>query len=111
MNTTNKLTEGPILKNFLWFIIPIIITGFLQQFYNAADTMIVGKFDGGTALAAVGSTSSLINLIITFFNGLSIGTNVLCAKLFGAGDNITHPVLTVAVHRDNTLAVTVIKIP
>ena len=86
MNTTNKLTEGPILKNFLWFIIPIIITGFLQQFYNAADTMIVGKFDGGTALAAVGSTSSLINLIITFFNGLSIGTNVLCAKLFGAGD-------------------------
>ncbi|MBQ4526906.1 MAG: MATE family efflux transporter [Clostridia bacterium] len=88
MSNTNKLTEGPVLKNYVSFIIPVLLTGLLQQFYNSADTMIVGKFakDGETALAAVGSTASLCALIVTFFTNLSIGTNVVCAKLYGADD-------------------------
>lgn len=88
MTTENRITSGPVLKPFLSFIIPIILTGFLQQLYNSADTMVVGKFapNGDTALAAVGSTSSLCALIVTFFVNLSIGTNVICAKQCGAND-------------------------
>ena len=86
MNTENRITQGSVLRPYLSFIIPIILTGFLQQLYNSADTMVVGKFapDGDTALAAVGSTSSLCALIVTFFVNLSIGTNVMCARKYGA---------------------------
>lgn len=78
------LTEGPILKKFLLFAFPVLLTSLMQQLYNAADIMIVGNFADGDALAAVGSTSALTNLIINLFIGFSVGANVVCAKCYGA---------------------------
>lgn len=80
------LTEGPLFGKILIFTIPIILTGMLQLLYNAADTIIAGRFsdDGETALAAVGSCGSLINLIINLFMGLSVGAGVLVAQHIGA---------------------------
>ncbi len=84
MKLGTNLTEGPILKKFVLFVIPLIFTGFLQQIYNAADTVVVGRFASETALAEVGATSSMSALIITLFMGLAVGTNVVCASFFGA---------------------------
>ncbi|MBE7032243.1 MAG: MATE family efflux transporter [Ruminococcaceae bacterium] len=84
MKLGTNLTEGPILKKFVLFVIPLIFTGFLQQLYNAADTVVVGRFASETALAEVGATSSMSALIITLFMGLAVGTNVVCASFFGA---------------------------
>ncbi len=78
------LTTGSIVKKYIFFVLPIIASSFLQQLYNAADTMVVGKFVGDTALAAVGSTSHLTNLILNLFIGLSVGINVVCSKYYGA---------------------------
>ena len=68
------------------FAIPLAISGILQLLFNAADIIVVGQFVGPSALAAVGSTSALINLIVNLFIGLSVGTNVLVAQSYGAGD-------------------------
>ena len=89
MKTGTNLTEGSIMKKFCLFAIPIILSGFLQQLYNTADTIVVGRYavDGEGALAAVGATTSLIHLILNFFIGLSVGTNVICARFFGAKNN------------------------
>lgn len=81
-----NLTEGPVLKKLLQFSIPLIFSSVLQLLFNAADLVVVGKFAGDESLAAVGSTGSLINLIINLFTGLSIGTNVIAAHYFGAGN-------------------------
>ncbi len=80
------LTRGSVLKNLILFAIPIFFTGLLQQLYHAADVVVVGNFaqDSKTALAAVGSTGAITNLIINLFVGLSIGANVVCANLCGA---------------------------
>ncbi len=86
MKLGTDLTKGPVFKNFILFIIPIILSSVLQQLYNTADTLVVGKFVGDVALAAVGSTGSITNLILNVFIGLSVGTNVLCARYFGAGN-------------------------
>lgn len=86
MKLSVNLTEGPIFKKFVFFAIPLIFTGFLQQMYNVADTVVVGRFASETALAEVGATSSLSALIITLFMGLAVGTNVICAGFFGAED-------------------------
>ena len=79
------LTQGPTFKNLLVFVIPIIITSFLQQLYITLGSVIVGSFAGKTALAAIGATASLTNLLLNFFIGLSVGATVTCAKYFGAG--------------------------
>ena len=63
MKLGERLTEGPIFKKFVFFVVPVIISGFLQQLYHAADTVVVGWFAGDTALAAVGATSSLSALL------------------------------------------------
>ena len=81
-----NLTEGPIFKNIVIFTIPVIITNFLQQLYITFGLMIVGNFEGKTALAAIGSTTSLTNMMLYFFIGLSVGATVTCAKYYGAGD-------------------------
>ncbi len=83
-----NLTEGSIWKKFCLFVVPVILSGFLQQLYNTADTIVVGQFAGDTALAAVGSTTVLTNLIVTLFIGLSVGTNVVCARFFGAENKV-----------------------
>ena len=78
------MTSGPFLKKILIFAIPLMVTGVLQLVYNAADIMVVGRFAGSDSLAAVGSTSSLINLIINLFIGLSTGAGVVTARNIGA---------------------------
>ncbi len=88
MKTGVNLTTGSIWKKFCIFVIPIILSGFLQQLYNTADTIVVGRFAGDVALAAVGSTTTLTSLIVNLFIGLSVGTNVVCSRFFGAENKI-----------------------
>ncbi len=76
---------GPILHNMLLFTIPLMCSSILQLLFNAADIVVVGRFAGDNSLAAVGSNSSLINLMTNVFMGLSVGGNVLAARDFGAG--------------------------
>ena len=80
------MVHGPLLKNILLYAFPLMLSGILQLLFNAADIIVVGRFAGSQALAAVGSTSSLINLLINLFIGVSIGTNVLVARYYGARD-------------------------
>ena len=81
-----NITEGVIWKQLLLFFFPILMGSFFQQMYNTVDTIIVGRAVGTQALAAVGSTSSLINLINGFFIGLSTGATVILSQFFGAND-------------------------
>ena len=81
------MTEGPLTTKIIKFTIPVMLTGILQLLFNTADVIVVGRFTGKTALAAVGSTGSLINLLVSLFMGLSIGTNVLVARYQGAKDD------------------------
>lgn len=78
------MCNGPILKKMLIFTLPLMCSSMLQLLFNAADIIVVGRFAGDTALAAVGSTSSLILLLSNLFIGLSVGVNVLAARYFGA---------------------------
>ena len=78
------MTSGPLLGKILLFSIPLMLSGILQLLFNAADIIVVRRFAGSGALAAVGSTSSLINLLINVFVGLSVGVNVLVARYYGA---------------------------
>ena len=79
------MTNGPLLGKIVRFAIPLALSGILQLLFNAADIIVAGRFAGSQALAAVGSTSALINLIVNLFIGLSIGVNVLVARYYGAG--------------------------
>ena len=81
------MCHGPLVKKLLIFTIPVMISGVLQLLFNAADIVVVGQFVGSQALAAVGSNSSLINLIVNVFIGISIGSNVLVARHYGAGEH------------------------
>lgn len=78
------MCSGSILKKILLFTLPLMCSSLLQLLFNAADIIVVGRFAGDNSLAAVGSTSSLINLLTNFFMGLSVGANVLVARFFGA---------------------------
>jgi len=80
------MIHGPLFSKLLVYAIPLVLSGVLQLLFNAADMIVVGKFTGSQALAAVGSTSSLINLLVNLFIGFSIGTNVLVARYSGARD-------------------------
>jgi len=80
----NGITEGVIWKQLLFFFFPILLGTFFQQLYNTADAIIVGKFVGKEALAAVGGTTgTLINLFVNLFVGVSSGTTVTIAQHFG----------------------------
>lgn len=78
------MCNGPILVKLIAFAIPVMLSGILQLLFNAADVIVVGRFAGEEALAAVGSTNSLVNLLVNIFMGLSVGTNVLVARYCGA---------------------------
>lgn len=80
------MCNGPLLGKLLLFALPLMLSGILQLLFNAADIIVVGRFTGSHALAAVGSTSSLINLLVNLFIGFSIGANVLTAQYYGAKD-------------------------
>ena len=80
------MTTGPLFKMLLTYSLPVIAMGVLQCLYNAADMVVAGKFAGSQALAAVGSTGSLVNLVVALFIGISLGVNVTVARYFGARD-------------------------
>ena len=81
-----NMCSGPLLGKILRFSIPLMFSGILQLLFNAADIIVVGRYTGSDALAAVGSTTSLNNLIINLFLGLSIGSSVVAARYYGAQD-------------------------
>ena len=102
MKKTTLMTEGNIWKQILFFSIPLILGNLLQQLYNTADSIIVGNFVGSEALAAVGSSGSLINLLISFCMGASAGAGVVIAQYYGANDkkrvqDAVHTTLAIAV--------------
>ena len=86
---TNKyeidMCNGSILDKLISFSIPLMLSGILQLLFNAVDIIVVGRFTGSEALAAVGSTTALINVFVNFFIGISLGSNVLAARFFAAG--------------------------
>lgn len=99
---TIDMCEGPILKKLLLFVVPLIASSLLQLFFNAADVIVVGKFAGDNALAAVGSNGSIINLLTNVFIGLSVGANVLVARYSGAKKvnevrKVVHTSITISV--------------
>lgn len=78
------MCNGPLTKKILTFSIPLMFSGILQLLFNAVDMIVVGRYSGSDALAAVGSTAPLINLLVNVFIGLSVGANVLIAQACGA---------------------------
>ena len=87
MEQKNQITEGVIWKQLLIFFCPIVIGTFFQQIYNTADSIIVGRFVGKEALAAVGgSVNQIVNLMVEVFVGLTSGAAVIVAQFYGAGD-------------------------
>ena len=80
------LLSSPIVSSLLTFALPILISNALQQFYNAADTTIVGNFLGFRSLAAIGATSAIYELIVGFAIGIANGMGIVVARHFGAGD-------------------------
>ena len=95
------MCNGPLWNKILLFALPLMASSILQLLFNAADVVVVGRYAGKEALAAVGSNSALINLLINLFVGLSVGTNVVVARDLGAGrhDNVSR-----SVHTSITLA-------
>lgn len=86
MKKTTIMTEGAIWKKLLFFAIPLILGNLFQQLYNTVDSIIVGNYIGSEALAAVGASSSIINLLIGFCIGASAGAGVVISQFFGAQD-------------------------
>lgn len=97
----NGITEGVIWKQLLIFFFPILIGTFFQQLYNTVDTIVVGQYVGTQALAAVGTTGNIINLLVGFFVGVSSGATVIISQFFGAGDSQN---VSKAVHTSMALA-------
>ncbi len=85
MKRTINMLEGSLWDKILQFAIPIALTSILQQVFNAADTLVVGNFCGKDAMAAVGSNGPMINLLINLFIGLTMGANVVLARVTGEG--------------------------
>ena len=87
MDDRNQITEGVIWKQLLIFFFPIMIGTFFQQIYNTADSIVVGRFVGKEALAAVGgSVNQIVNLVVEVFVGLTSGASVIAAQFYGAKD-------------------------
>ena len=81
-----NMTEGPILKNLLRFAFPMILSTFLQHLYTATNTIVVGRWSGTTAMASVGASGQLTNLLVNFFIGITIGSTIIVSRKYGAGD-------------------------
>ncbi len=80
------MTEGRISKSILRFLIPILISSVIQQCYNVVDLIIIGRYSGAEATAAVGASALIVTCMIGFFNGMAIGTNVVAAHAYGKED-------------------------
>lgn len=96
-NKGTKLLEGSIWKGIVSFAIPMFLGNLFQQLYNTVDSLIVGKYLGSEALAAVTSSGSLIFLMVGFFNGIAVGAGVVISKYYGAKD---YEHMKKAVHTD-----------
>ena len=81
------MTQGVIWKQLITFAVPMMLGMLFQQLYNTVDTLVVGQFVGKEALAAVGSTGSIINTLVGIFNGLSLGATVVISQCYGAHDD------------------------
>ena len=104
------MLNGKLVPSIISFAVPIILTGILQLLFNAADLVIVGQFCGSVSVAAVGATSSLTNLLVNFFMGLSIGSGVVVAHAIGARDDeavhkAVHTALPIAILAGTVLTV------
>ena len=102
MKKQSSLTEGSIWKGLLLFALPIFLGNVFQQFYNAFDSWVVGRFLGDTALAAVSSSGSLIFMMIGFFNGVAMGAGVVIARCYGARDYAS---MSRAIHTDIAMGI------
>lgn len=96
------MCSGSIAKKMIVFAVPLMLSGILQLLFNAADIIVVGNFAGDQSLAAVGSTSTLINLMTNLFIGISVGANVLCANYFAANQDkelskTVHTAMTISI--------------
>lgn len=80
---TTMMTEGSVVKNILFFSLPLILGNLLQQLYNTVDSIIVGNYVGSNALAAIGSSTSLVYLLIAFSQGVSVGAGVVISQRLG----------------------------
>ena len=110
-NKKIDMLNGPLVGKIVIFALPLALSSILQQLFNSADLAVVGRFDSDKAMAAVGSNSSLVNLIVSLFLGLSVGANVVVARLIGQGrkDKANEAVHTVAVSYTHlTLTTTVL---
>ena len=76
------MCNGSIMDKLVSFALPLMLSGILQLMFNAVDIIVVGRFSGSEALAAVGSTTALINVFTNLFIGISLGANVLAARFF-----------------------------
>ena len=79
------MCNGPIMSKLISFSVPLILSGMLQLMFNAVDIIVVGQFSGSTSLAAVGSTTALINVFVNLFMGISLGANVVSARCYAMG--------------------------
>ena len=95
------MCNGSIMDKLISFALPLMLSGILQLMFNAVDIVVVGRFSGSQALAAVGSTTALINVFTNLFIGISLGTNVLAARFYGAGKSKE---MSETVHTSITLA-------
>ena len=85
-SVTRDMTRGPILKQIILFSLPLMLGNIFQMLYNTVDSIVVGNFVGKEALAAVGATTMIVNMLVFFFNGFSVGAGVVIAQHFGARD-------------------------
>ena len=83
---TNLMTEGVIWKQLLLFSIPLLVGNLFQQLYNTVDSIIVGNYVGSQALAAVGASTPIINLLVGFFMGIATGAGIIISQFYGAID-------------------------
>ena len=85
--TTRDMTEGSIVKQMVLFALPLMVGNIFQMLYNTVDSIVVGQYVGKEALAAVNSTTMIINMLVFFFNGFSVGAGVVVARYFGARED------------------------
>lgn len=85
-STARDMTQGSIIKQLVLFALPLMLGNVFQMLYNTVDSVVVGNFVGTQALAAVGSTTMIVNIMVFFFNGFSTGASVVIARRFGARD-------------------------
>ena len=95
------MCNGTIMDKLNTFSVPLMLSSVLQLMFNAVDIIVVGRFSGSQALAAVGSTTALINIFVNLFIGISLGANVLAARFFAAGKDRE---MSETVHTSITLA-------